>query len=97
MDFKKPDYQKLINYGILLLIGVYFLRDVLELDFRIPILEGQANQEETAGSPAGAGGAAAQEELDDIGLDEEPEEDLVTKYKAINIAGNSITTKTAVM
>ena len=51
MDFKKLDYQKLITYGILLLIGVYFLRDVLELDFRIPILEGQANQEETAGAP----------------------------------------------
>ncbi len=69
MDFKKLDYQKLITYGILLLIGVYFLRDVLELDFRIPILEGQANQEETA-----AAGAAAQEELEDVGMDELPED-----------------------
>jgi len=29
-------------YGVLLLIGVYFLRDILELDFKIPILEGFA-------------------------------------------------------
>ena len=69
MDFKKLDYQKLITYGILLLIGVYFLRDVLELDFRIPILEGQANQEETA-----AAGAAVQGELEDVGMDELPED-----------------------
>ena len=54
MDFKKLDCQKLITYGILLLIGVYFLRDILELDFRIPILEGQANQEDTAVEEDGA-------------------------------------------
>ena len=39
------------------------MRDVLELDFRIPILEGQANQEETA-----AAGAAVQGELEDVGM-----------------------------
>ena len=80
MDFKKLDYQKLITYGILLLIGVYFLRDVLELDFRIPILEGplegQTNQEETPGATGGISSTGAgEEELDDIGLDEEEDED----------------------
>ena len=75
MDFKKLDCQKLITYGILLLIGVYFLRDILELDFRIPILEGQANQEDTAVEEDV--GASFQEEGgdEDLGLDEEVEQE----------------------
>ena len=36
------DCQKIIMYGLLLLAAVYVLRDMLGLDFKIPILEGQA-------------------------------------------------------
>ena len=39
MDINKLDYQKLVIYGVLLLIGVYFMRDMLDLKFKIPILE----------------------------------------------------------
>ena len=74
MDFKKLDCQKLIIYGILLLIGVYFLRDILELDFRIPILEGQTNQEDI---PIGEDVVSnLEEELGgDFGLEGDAEED----------------------
>ena len=38
------DCQKIIMYGLLLLAAVYVLRDVFDLQFKIPILEGQATQ-----------------------------------------------------
>ena len=57
MDINKLDYQKLVIYGVLLLIGVYFMRDMLDLNFKIPILEtfeGQEGQEDLGlGPPSG--------------------------------------------
>lgn len=35
------DCQKIILYGLLLIVGVYVLRDVFNLQFKIPLLEGQ--------------------------------------------------------
>ena len=35
------DCQKMILYGLLLIVGVYVLRDVFNLKFKIPLLEGQ--------------------------------------------------------
>ena len=47
MDINKLDYQKLVIYGVLLLIGVYFMRDMLDLKFKIPILETFVGQEDS--------------------------------------------------
>ena len=47
MDINKLDYQKLVIYGVLLLIGVYFMRDMLDLKFKIPILETFEGQEDS--------------------------------------------------
>ena len=47
MDINKLDYQKLVIYGVLLLIGVYFMRDMLDLNFKIPILETFEGQEDS--------------------------------------------------
>ena len=81
MDFKKLDCQKLIIYGILLLIGVYFLRDVLELDFRIPILEGQANQEEAATTGEDFVADLEEELGEDLGFGGEEEEEADEEYE----------------
>ena len=73
MDINKLDYQKLVIYGVLLLIGVYFMRDMLDLNFKIPILEsfegqeGQEGQEATVGQPPAGQQvqAGAEDELED--------------------------------
>ena len=84
MDINKLDYQKLVIYGVLLLIGVYFMRDMLDLNFKIPILEtfegqeGQEGQEATVGQlPAGQQVQEEDEVEDELEgeLDEEEEEE----------------------
>tara|TARA_B100001123_G_C15167181_1_gene969857 strand:+ start:145 stop:879 length:735 start_codon:yes stop_codon:yes gene_type:complete len=84
MDINKLDYQKLVIYGVLLLIGVYFMRDMLDLNFKIPILEtfegqeGQEGQEATVGQPPAGQQVQEEDEVEDElegELDEEEEEE----------------------
>ena len=83
MDINKLDYQKLVIYGVLLLIGVYFMRDMLDLKFKIPILETFEGQEDSVdvsdlgelGDVSEELGEEADEEVDaEDELDEEEEE-----------------------
>jgi hypothetical protein len=53
------DCQKIIMYGLLLLAAVYVLRDVFNLKFKIPLLEGQAGAAMQPDRPAAAAAAAA--------------------------------------
>ena len=39
--YYKMDCQQIILYGLLLIVAVYVLRDVFNLNFKIPLLEGQ--------------------------------------------------------
>ena len=39
--YYKMDCQQIILYGLLLIVAVYVLRDVFNLQFKIPLLEGQ--------------------------------------------------------
>lgn len=54
------DCQKIIMYGLLLLAAVYVLRDVFDLKFKIPLLEGQDVAPGAAAAPATPGAAAPQ-------------------------------------
>ena len=75
MDINKLDYQKLVIYGVLLLIGVYFMRDMLDLKFKIPLLETFEGQEDSVDvSDLGKLG----EDLADVSeeLEEEADEEL---------------------
>ena len=49
------DCQQIILYGLLLIVAVYVLRDVFNLNFKIPLLEGQ----DSAPPPAAPQGDAA--------------------------------------
>lgn len=65
------DCQKIIMYGLLLLAAVYVLRDVFDLKFKIPLLEGQDTQP-SAGSPSGK---VAPPQVPVVAQEEEVEDD----------------------